>query len=29
MDHRVVAHHNGDMTRANIKPSIRDRVLAD
>lgn len=28
MDPRVVAHFNGDMTRANIKPSIRERVLA-
>ena len=28
MDHRVVAHHNGDMSRANIKPSIRDQVIA-
>lgn len=29
MDHRVVAHYDGDMSRANIKPSIRDRVIAD
>lgn len=28
MDHRVVAHHDGDMSRANIKPSIRDQVIA-
>lgn len=28
MDPRVVAHHKGDMTRANIKPSIRDAVIA-
>ncbi|WP_293387110.1 alkane 1-monooxygenase [Nevskia sp.] len=28
MNPKVVAHFNGDMTRANIKPSIRDRVLA-
>lgn len=28
MDPRVVAHFDGDMTKANIKPSIRDRVLA-
>src|SRR5690349_14936618 len=27
MDPRVVAHYGGDMSRANIKPSIRDRVL--
>lgn len=28
MNPKVVAHFNGDMTRANIKPSIRERVLA-
>ncbi|GAC1625894.1 MAG: alkane 1-monooxygenase [Nevskia sp.] len=28
MDRKVVEHFDGDMTRANIKPSIRDRVLA-
>ena len=28
MDHRVVAHYDGDMSRANIKPSIRDQVIA-
>ncbi|MGH8443168.1 MAG: alkane 1-monooxygenase [Nevskiaceae bacterium] len=28
MDPRVVAHHHGDMSRANIKPSIRQRVIA-
>ena len=28
MNPRVVAHHGGDMSRANIKPSIRQRVLA-
>jgi alkane 1-monooxygenase len=28
MDPRVVAHHGGDMSRANIKPSIREAVLA-
>ena len=28
MNPKVVAHFNGDMTRANIKPSIHDRVLA-
>ncbi len=28
MNPKVVAHFNGDMTRANIKPSIRTRVLA-
>jgi len=29
MNPKVVAHFNGDMTRANIKPSIRERVLAE
>lgn len=28
MDPRVVAHFGGDMRHANIKPSIRERVLA-
>jgi len=28
MDPKVIAHHNGDMSKANIKPSIRERVLA-
>jgi alkane 1-monooxygenase len=28
MDPRVVAHYKGDMRRANIKPSIRDAVIA-
>jgi alkane 1-monooxygenase len=28
MNPRVVAHYQGDMTKANIKPSIRERVLA-
>jgi len=28
MNPRVVAHYNGDMALANIKPSIRDKVLA-
>ena len=28
MNPKVVAHFNGDLTRANIKPSIRERVLA-
>jgi alkane 1-monooxygenase len=28
MDPKVVAHHGGDMSRANIKPAIRERVLA-
>jgi alkane 1-monooxygenase len=28
MDPKVIAHHKGDMTKANIKPSIRDAVIA-
>jgi alkane 1-monooxygenase len=28
MDPKVVQHFGGDMSRANIKPSIRERVLA-
>ena len=28
MDRRLVAHYGGDITRANIHPSARRRVLA-
>ncbi|WP_416061898.1 alkane 1-monooxygenase [Rhodococcus indonesiensis] len=28
MDHRVVEHYDGDLTRANIQPGKRDKVLA-
>ena len=28
MDPRVVAHHKGDMSQANIKPELRERVIA-
>lgn len=28
MDPKVVAHYKGDMTKANIKPSIREAVIA-
>lgn len=28
MDPKVVAHHGGDMRKANIKPSIREKVIA-
>lgn len=28
MDHRVVAHYEGDVTRANIHPRTREKVLA-
>jgi alkane 1-monooxygenase len=29
MDHRVREHYNGDMTKANIQPRLRDKVLRD
>jgi alkane 1-monooxygenase len=28
MDPRVVAHHNGDLSRANLHPAARERLLA-
>src|SRR5699024_10660256 len=28
MDKRVLAHYDGDITRANIQPSKRDKILA-
>ena len=28
MDHRVVAHYDGDITRANIQPRMRAKMLA-
>ena len=28
MDHRVLAHYDGDITRVNIHPRMRDKVLA-
>ncbi len=28
MDHRVVAHYGGDITRANIQPRRREKILA-
>jgi alkane 1-monooxygenase len=28
MDHRVLDHYDGDITRVNIHPRVRDRVLA-
>ncbi len=28
MDRRVLAHYGGDITRADIHPPVRDRVLA-
>jgi alkane 1-monooxygenase len=29
MDHRLLAHHGGDPTRANIHPPLRRRLLGD
>ncbi|WP_216893829.1 alkane 1-monooxygenase [Nocardia alni] len=28
MDHRVLDHYDGDITRVNIQPAVRERVLA-
>jgi alkane 1-monooxygenase len=28
MDHRVLAHYDGDITRVNLHPRVRDKVLA-
>ena len=28
MDHRVIEHYNGDLTRVNIHPRVRDKGLA-
>ena len=28
MDHRVLEHYDGDITRVNIHPRVRDKVLA-
>ena len=28
MNPRVIAHYQGDMSQANIKPSIREQVVA-
>jgi alkane 1-monooxygenase len=28
MDHRVMAHYEGDITRVNVHPRVRDKVLA-
>jgi alkane 1-monooxygenase len=28
MDHRVLDHYDGDITRVNIHPRVRDKVLA-
>ena len=28
MDHRVIEHYDGDITRVNVHPRVRDKVLA-
>jgi alkane 1-monooxygenase len=28
MDHRVLEHYDGDISRVNIHPRVRDKVLA-
>jgi alkane 1-monooxygenase len=28
MDHRVLEHYNGDITRANLSPRRREKILA-
>ena len=28
MDHRVLEHYDGDITRVNIHPRMRDKVMA-
>jgi alkane 1-monooxygenase len=28
MDHRVIEHYDGDITKVNIDPSKREKVLA-
>lgn len=28
MDHRVLAHYDGDITKVNIQPRLRERMLA-
>jgi alkane 1-monooxygenase len=28
MDHRVLAHYGGDLTRVNVHPRVRDKVFA-
>jgi alkane 1-monooxygenase len=28
MDHRVLEHYDGDITRVNVHPRVRDKVLA-
>ena len=28
MDHRVLAHHDGDITRVNLDPRRQEKILA-
>jgi alkane 1-monooxygenase len=28
MDHRVLEHYGGDITKVNVHPRVRDKVLA-
>jgi alkane 1-monooxygenase len=28
MDHRVLEHYDGDITRANLQPRLRNKILA-
>jgi alkane 1-monooxygenase len=28
MDHRVLEHYDGDITRANLQPRLREKILA-
>ena len=28
MDHRVLAHYGGDITRVNVQPRLREKMLA-
>jgi alkane 1-monooxygenase len=28
MDHRVIEHYDGDITRVNLHPRVRDKMLA-
>jgi len=28
MDHRVLAHYDGDVTRINVQPRLREKLLA-
>ena len=28
MDHRVIEHYEGDITKVNVHPRVRDKVMA-